>query len=123
MGIVCRTAEMWQKDIAASAKKGERTPKPLPQRPPRRRVEQHLAALPFGSGQVAASTLQEPFGSGWRFCEKQFLTHLNSVNQYVTAAFFGHGIPQRPFREENECKINCQQTIGKKMGSQVCHLT
>ena len=29
-------------------KKRERQPRPLSQRPPRRRVEQHLAALPYG---------------------------------------------------------------------------
>lgn len=58
-----------------ASKKRERQPRPLSQRPPRRRVEQHLAALPFRERPSTASTLQDLFRSGWRFCEKQFSTH------------------------------------------------
>jgi hypothetical protein len=38
--------------LKGGGKKRERQPRPLSQRPPRRRSEQHLAALPYGSGQA-----------------------------------------------------------------------
>ncbi len=76
------------KRLRRSAKKQERQPKPLRKRPPRRRHEQHLAALPYGERPSTASCLQDPFGSGWRFMRKQFSTHLKVASIRVVSAAF-----------------------------------
>ena len=50
-------------------------PSVLPKPPPRGTEEQHSASAPFhrGAAQDAASSVQEPEGSSWRFFGKQFL--------------------------------------------------
>jgi hypothetical protein len=66
--------------IGVPEKNRERQPRPLSQRPPRRTVEQHLAALPFGSGQALPLLSKDPCGSVWRFSEKQILDALQSAS-------------------------------------------
>ncbi len=83
-------------DRKQAEKKRERQPRPLTERPPRRRHEQHLAALPCGERPSTASCLKDPCGSVWRFSVKQFSTHFSLRQQVVTVAdFFGHGLSSR----------------------------
>ena len=85
-----------------------RTPKPLSQRPPRRRCEQHLAASLSGAAKHCF-TSKDPCGSVWRFSEKQNLTHFRMRHQVAAAALFRatdrflNLPPERPLRRPARC--------------------
>lgn len=86
---ICRKRRSEGAEKDGQEKKRERQPRPLSQRPPRRTVEQHLAALPFGSGQALPLLSKDPCGSVWRFSEKQILDALQMRQQVVAAALLG----------------------------------
>jgi hypothetical protein len=67
---------MWALKKRKREKKRERRHKAALTTPAKAHDEQHLAALPFGSGQALPHRYKTLAGQVWRFCEKQILDAL-----------------------------------------------
>lgn len=82
--IQARKPKLLRPEFAHSKKKKERRTKAAPATPTKGRVEQHLADAPFrGRGCKYCFYTQGPFGPGWSFCGKQFLTLARQFNCWV----------------------------------------